>query len=331
MTDRPTSLPPLGRLLESIFRDAPEHFVVLDPDLRISIAGETFRRAVGLDLRPDVTFLDTIERFSLSKTREAFEALRQRDGEHRALEVYHRHPGGEAYPVAYSWVSCFDETGACGAFIGIGRQPRDPASAGGDEVERLREELQRTRADMERRAKEIARLREEIENHNVLDDLTGLAGRRAVVERLHHEVPRAIRYDEPLTVILLDIDDLDHVNEAHGHAQGDEVLKRVAALVREQIRTTDLAARYDGGQFLVLCPHTDRASAHFLAERLRRRVSELSFREKDEEFGVTVSAGLVSVSGGNEFDVEAVLRAAEDALQAAKDAGRNRVRLAEVG
>ncbi len=330
MTDNAASLPPLATLLESIFRDAPEHFVVLDPDLKVCIAGETFRRSVGLERRRDVSFLETVERFSLGKTRETFEALRQGSGEHRALEVYHRRAGGEAFPVAYSWVSCMDESGACRAFIGIGRESSAEAPTSTQEVKGLRAELEKTRVDMERRSKEIARLREELQNHSALDEATGLANRRTALARLEIEVPRAIRYGEPLTLMLVDIDHLDSVNETYGHEKGDEVVVQVAALVREQIRTTDLAARYDGEEFLVICPHTDRASAQFLAERLRRRIAEMSFQADGEEFGVTISAGLVSVSGGNEFDVDAVLRAVDQALESAKNGGRNRVRLAEV-
>ncbi len=331
MTDNAASLPPLATLLESIFRDSPEHFVVLDPDLKIRIAGETFRRSVGLDRNCEVNFLETIERFSLGKTRETFEALRQGDGDHRGLEVYHRRPGSEAFPVAYSWVSCMDEAGVCKAFIGIGRESSSGAVSTTDEVRRLRAELEKAREDMERRAKEIARLREELQTHTTLDGTTGLANRRTALARLEIEVPRALRYDAPLTIMLVDIDHLDFVNDTYGQEKGDEVVVQVAALVREQIRNTDLAARYDGEEFLVICPHTDRANAQFLAERLRRRVAELSFQADGEEFGVTISAGLVSVSGTNEFQVDAVLHAAEQALVAAKNGGRNRVRVAEAG
>ena len=76
--------------------------------------------------------------------------------------------------------------------------------------------------------------------------LTGLGNRRYILDRLESEVPRAIRYDEPLTILLCDVDNLDRVNEDFGQAKGDEVIETVAGVVREQVRATDFAARYDG-------------------------------------------------------------------------------------
>ncbi len=327
----PQPLPPLGQILESIFRDAPEYFVVLDPELRVKIAGETFRRTVGFEPDKHVSFLDTIERFSLSKAREVFEALRQGDGEHRRLDIFHHRTDGEAVSVTYSWVACMDEAGTCRAFVGIGRESAaEAAPSSGEEVSRLRAALERASQDTDRRAKEIARLREQIESQASRDELTGLLNRRAVLERAEGEVARAIRYDEPLTLLLFDIDHMTLVNEEYGQEKGDEVIRRVAETVGDQTRTSDLAARYEGEAFLVLCPHTDRANAQFLAERLRRRVAELSFESDAGEFGVTISVGLVTVAGGNEFDMEAILHAAESAVESAKNGGMNRVKLMDV-
>ncbi len=331
MTERSSSLPPLGTILESIFQDAPEHFVVLDPELNVSIAGETFRKATGIGTGQRRSFLDTIEQFSLSKAREVFESLRQGSGEHRSLDLNHRREDGQSFNVSYSWVACMDETGTCRAFVGIGREGI-PAIASKDEVGQLKTELNRAKDDMERRVKEISRLRKQLESQSSRDEATGLANRRYVMERLEGELDRSRRYGEPLTILLCDIDGLTQVNEEHGQDRGDEVIQRVADVVRDQVRTSDVAARYNGEEFLVLCPHTDRANAQFLAERLRRRVSEISFPDEEgDEFGVTISVGLVAVTGQNEFDVEAVLRAVEQALESAKHGGMNRVSLVDVG
>jgi diguanylate cyclase (GGDEF)-like protein len=150
------------------------------------------------------------------------------------------------------------------------------------------------------------------------------------MERLEFESARAARYEEPLTLILFDVDRMTHVNETHGQDMGDEVLRRVAEVVKEQIRTSDIAGRYSGEEFMILCPNTERPSAQFLAERLRRRVAELSFTTEEEEFGVTISVGLVTVTSQNEFDIEAILGASEQALESAKTGGMNRVRVLEV-
>jgi diguanylate cyclase (GGDEF)-like protein len=211
----------------------------------------------------------------------------------------------------------------------VGRQ----GVAAADEVEvgTLRSELDKAQEKIDRRAREIGRLRQELENRAEHDEMTQLLSRPSILERVKNESARAIRYDQPLTLMLVDIDGLERVNEEYGREKGDEVIRRVAQEVKDQIRATDLAGRYEGEEFLVLCPNTDRASAQFLAERLRRRVAELFFTSADgDEYGVTVSEGLVTVTSSNEFDVDAVLAAADQALTAAKSGGRNRVKLLEV-
>jgi len=320
---------PAAALLEGIFQDAPEYFVVLDPELRITAAGAAFRRATGVEKEAGTSFLDTIDRFSLSRAREVFEELRLGTEGSRNLVIHHRGTGDETLPVEYSWVSCLDESGRCRAFVGIGREKGKRGGDGG-EIEELRKHLETANVQLERRAKEIARLREELKHQSTLDELTQLNNRRFIMERLEAETARAIRYDQPLTLILFDVDHMERVNQEHGSDRGDEVLGSVAQVVKDQVRATDIAARYSGEEFLILCPHTDRPSAQFLAERLRRRVSELSFTGDEAEFGVTISVGLVTVDARNEFDVEAILHAAQQALEAAKLGGMNRVRLVEV-
>lgn len=323
-----TPVPAATDLLERIFEGAPEYMVVLDADLKISKAGSAFRQAVGLGDRTDVSFLDTVERFSLSRVRETFETLRNGTTKRETLEINHRQKGGDPIPVRYSWMACVDSTGSCRAFVGIGQEVRDAAETG--DTQTLSSELEAVRADLERRTQEIARLRKELLHQSTRDELTGLSNRKHLMERMDIETARAIRYDQPMTLILLDVDRMTHVNETYGQEKGDEVLKKVAAVVQDQIRQSDIAGRYVSEEFLVLCPSTDRASAQFLAERLRRRVAELSFTNETEEFGVTISVGLVTVDGQNEFDVEAILHAAEQALESAKTGGMNRVRVLEV-
>jgi diguanylate cyclase (GGDEF)-like protein/PAS domain S-box-containing protein len=323
-----TPAPSPNDILERIFEGAPEFFVVLDSDLKVSRAGSAFREAVGFKDKGDLSFLDTVERFSLSRVREIFETLRDGASERETLEINHRRKSGAPIPVRYSWMSCTDDGGKCRAFVGIGREVRGAEES--EDAAKLADELETARADLERRTQEIARLRKELLHQATRDELTGLGNRRFLMERLEIETARAIRYDQPMTLILLDVDRMTHVNETHGQEMGDEVLKQVAAVVQDQIRQTDLAGRYVSEEFLILCPSTDRASAQFLAERLRRRVAELSFTNEDEEFGVTVSVGLVTVDGQNEFDTEAILHAAEQALESAKTGGMNRVRVLEV-
>jgi diguanylate cyclase (GGDEF)-like protein len=328
VSPKQSPVPAPADILERIFEGAPEFMVVLDADLKVSRAGSAFRDAVGIKDRTDVSFLDTVERFSLSRVREIFEALRDKTSERETLEINHRRKSADPIMVRYSWMSCVDGTGTCRAFVGIGSEVRDGEESG--DTEAITADLEAARADLERRTQEIARLRKELLHQATRDELTGLGNRRFLMERLEIETARAIRYDQPMTLILLDVDRMTHVNETYGQEMGDAVLKQVAEVVQDQIRQSDVAGRYVSEEFLVLCPSTDRASAQFLAERLRRRVAELSFTHEDEEFGVTISVGLVTVDGQNEFDVEAIIQAAEQALESAKTGGMNRVRVLEV-
>ena len=324
------SLPEMGKILEQIFIDAPEYLVVLDPDLTIRAAGAVFRDSVGIDESARTGFLDTVETFSLSRARQVFEELQSGDCGHRTLEIHHRGENGNAFGVSYSWVACEDGIGSCRAFVGIGRDIL-PAPTNHAEVEEVARELNDLKQDLQRRTQEIGKLRQKLEAQSFTDELTQLPNRRFVVDRLKQEAASAVRYGSPLTIALANVDNLTHINESQGRDAGDRVLTAIADMVKNQIRSSDIAARYDSDEFLILCPHTDRPSAQFLAERLRRRVAELSFTGEAGEFGVTVCIGMVTVKAGDSPDLEVILGAAEKALEAAQLGGVNRVKMMDVG
>jgi diguanylate cyclase (GGDEF)-like protein len=304
--------------LERLMDAAPDYVVHLDADLRVVRAGQAYRDA-GL---PEGSFTDGLDPFTGREVQRFFTELRgEKAGAEKLLPV----PEGSTAAVAWSFTPVKSESGDLLGYLGLGRPTTDTRDG-----KELRDEVERLRANEERRVLEMRRLRSQVESKTQVDELTGLGNRHFILERLETELPRAIRYDEPLTILTFDIDHLARVNDDYGQAMGDEVLKKVADVVREQIRATDMAARFDGEQFMVLCPHTDRASSQFLAERLRRRISELTFQGGEEEFGITIGTGIVTVRAGNEFDVEALLHAAEEALQAAKIGGVNRIQLVEV-
>jgi diguanylate cyclase (GGDEF)-like protein len=119
------------------------------------------------------------------------------------------------------------------------------------------------------------------------DSLTGLANRRHFVDRLKEEVARAIRSPRPLALLLLDLDHFKPINDGWGHPAGDQVLRRVAAILRATLRWTDLIARYGGDEFAALIMETPRRGAIHAAERLRRAV--------EEALPLTISIGLVTV------------------------------------
>lgn len=155
------------------------------------------------------------------------------------------------------------------------------------------------------------------------DNLTGAYNRRQFRETIWQELNRAVRYGEALTLVAFDIDHFKAVNDTFGHNRGDEVLKKIADIVRDNIRTTDIFARTGGEEFALITPSTDPASAAETAERLRETINSHSF---DSIGTVTVSFGVAGFKKGD--NINAFIDRADKALYKAKELGRNRVEIA---
>ncbi|HLD14675.1 MAG TPA: diguanylate cyclase [Burkholderiales bacterium] len=172
---------------------------------------------------------------------------------------------------------------------------------------------------------ESARLRERLAGEARTDVLTGLYNRREFEQRLAEEHARAKRYNKPYVFMMLDIDHFKQVNDVHGHAAGDIVLKTLAEVLRKQLRDADIPARYGGEEFAVIFPEINDTAAKQVAERMRRAIAAMSFRLPDgREINMTVSIGMSSHPKDADTPREVVDRA-DRALYAAKEAGRNRV------
>jgi diguanylate cyclase (GGDEF)-like protein len=158
------------------------------------------------------------------------------------------------------------------------------------------------------------------------DTLTGLANRRVFQETLDSEIRRSRRYRWPVTVLMLDLDHFKAVNDSFGHMLGDIVLARVGGIVRHAVRDADAACRVGGEEFAVVLPETAREGGYAVAERIRRRV-EHAFRGATvdgNDIPMTVSAGL-AIFPEDALHAEELIARADEALYAAKHAGRNRV------
>ena len=154
------------------------------------------------------------------------------------------------------------------------------------------------------------------------DPLTGLRNARLFQARLEHEFARHLRYREPLSVLLVDLDGLKQINDRKGHAGGDAALRRVADAIRRGSRATDLAARWGGDEFALLAPHTDQAAATQLAERIRTAAVEGG----EPEDGASVSIGVATLDvASSPTGPFALVAAADQALYEAKRLGKNRV------
>jgi diguanylate cyclase len=175
---------------------------------------------------------------------------------------------------------------------------------------------------------ELAVALERISELATRDELTGLLNRRAMSDLLEAERQRTQRAGHRWSVIVLDIDHFKQVNDLHGHAGGDAVLRAVARTAQAAIRGSDALARWGGEEFVVLLRDTAIDAAGEVAERLRSDLAALAVRIGAADWRITVSAGVTQYAPGEATD--AAVSRADDALYEAKAAGRNRVRLASL-
>ncbi|MCL6471605.1 MAG: sensor domain-containing diguanylate cyclase [Firmicutes bacterium] len=173
---------------------------------------------------------------------------------------------------------------------------------------------------------EKAKLLEETKLLAITDDLTKLYNHRHFNQRLETEFSRAKRYNEPLSLIIIDIDHFKNYNDINGHVKGNDVLKQLADILRRICRDSDIIARYGGEEFTVICPKSDRANAYHIADRLRKNVEEHKFpnAQTQPEGRITISAG-VACFPEDAADVGELIEKADTALYLAKRRGRNRV------
>jgi len=158
------------------------------------------------------------------------------------------------------------------------------------------------------------------------DPLTGTGNRIAMDQVLQREIDLARRNLQPLSLLMLDIDHFKVINDTHGHAQGDEVLKAVAQTLKNQLRNVDMVFRYGGEEFLVILSNTTGEAAAMVGERLRHSVQELQCLDDGRPITVSISLGCASLLPAEAS--ENLLRRADGALYLAKRDGRNRLTMA---
>jgi diguanylate cyclase (GGDEF)-like protein len=173
----------------------------------------------------------------------------------------------------------------------------------------------------------LGRQADELRRLSTIDALTGLYNRRAFHARLREEWRRSRRYHTPLSLLLIDVDGLKHVNDEHGHEAGDRVLRDVAGAIKHTLRDTDFGARWGGDEFAIVAPNTDRTAAHRLGQRLLLHMSK---RAQAGQEAPTASVGLAILDPTQQEpgSIKGLMRTADQALYHAKASGRNRVRVA---
>ena len=156
------------------------------------------------------------------------------------------------------------------------------------------------------------------------DALTHLPNRRALRHQLEYELKRAERYRTPMSLLFLDVDGLKRINDQHGHSAGDQAIRRVAAAITATLRASDLGARWGGDEFAMLLPNTGSTAARQSAERL---FAHLPGQADNPAQVVTVSVGIATFdpTQARSMSLEQLAATADQALYAAKHAGRNRI------
>lgn len=172
---------------------------------------------------------------------------------------------------------------------------------------------------------ELVAKNERLEELSRVDYLTQLSNRRHLMEVLNGEFARARRHGGALSFVLADLDHFKRTNDQFGHPVGDRCLRLVSSTLVNQLRKSDHAARFGGEEFALVLPETDRAGATVVAERFRAAVASSSLLVEGKKVPMTVSVGVATFPGGDTGSVELLIKAADKALYAAKDAGRNRV------
>ena len=158
-----------------------------------------------------------------------------------------------------------------------------------------------------------------------IDHLTGVLNRQAVLANLETEIERAARFGHQLSVVMVDLDHFKRLNDSHGHAAGDLILRRVADTLRENVRSVDVVGRYGGEEFLLVLPETDVDAAASLAEKLRRLVGRQAVVMDDGyRSSATLSAGVAGGYGAH-LNLESLVRDADNAMYSAKALGRDQV------
>jgi diguanylate cyclase len=184
-------------------------------------------------------------------------------------------------------------------------------------------------ASFNEKSRELDTIRESLlqsEARAKTDTLTGLANRRALEEFFREAQIAAMEQDDPVSILLIDIDHFKRFNDAYGHGVGDQVLRLMATVLRERVREFDLPARYGGEELIAVCPRADLATTAAIAERIRRAVAECHMKRRSTGEalpGITVSIGVAQFRGGE--TMADLIDRCDRALYRAKDLGRNRV------
>jgi diguanylate cyclase (GGDEF)-like protein len=171
----------------------------------------------------------------------------------------------------------------------------------------------------------VVHYQKHLEYQTQVDSLTGLFNRRAFEKKIHEEFERSKRYHNPLSVLILDIDNFKTINDTYGHHGGDAALVKISETFREKTRQTDFPSRYGGEEFVLVLPETDQDSALQVASKIHEAIRSCAFGTTARPYTLTVSIGVSSTSARFYTDWHEMVDDADQALYLAKNTGKDRI------
>jgi diguanylate cyclase (GGDEF)-like protein/PAS domain S-box-containing protein len=232
-------------------------------------------------------------------------------------QMTNRRKDGSLYFEEQTITPVLDGDGNVTHFIAI-KQDVTSRKQADDELKHAKEQLEKANKELQVAFQQQQRLAQ-------TDSLTGIHNRRYLFELAGHEFDLARRYGHPLSIIMFDLDHFKEVNDNFGHALGDQMLARVSVIARSQLRGVDLIGRYGGEEFMIVLPMTEANQAFLLAERIHKAVGGLRFETEKGIASITLSAGIAEmIHDSRDASIDDIIRRADEALYAAKQAGRNR-------
>ncbi|MEI6290591.1 MAG: GGDEF domain-containing protein [Chloroflexota bacterium] len=196
-------------------------------------------------------------------------------------------------------------------------------------LKRSKKEIQvrkQVEKELQQRVAEVEKLQEELREQALHDPLTGLFNRRYLAETLPRELTRCTREKEPLSIIIADIDHFKTINDNFGHLTGDKFLVRIAGVIKQILRDSDIVCRFGGEEFLIVLPGASLDSARERAEAIRQKCANMLLQHEGQEIGITLSLG-VSAARQHGTEGETIITKADQAMYYSKQMGRNQVQV----
>jgi two-component system, cell cycle response regulator len=173
----------------------------------------------------------------------------------------------------------------------------------------------------------VVQYQQHLEYQTQVDSLTGLFNRRAFENKMNEEFERSKRYHNPLSVLILDIDNFKMINDTYGHHGGDAALVKISETLRERTRQSDFPSRYGGEEFVLVLPETDQENAVQVANKVHEAIRSHSYGTTARPFLLTVSIGVSSTSARFYSDWRELIADADQALYSAKNSGKDKVEI----